>query len=43
MYDFVGCLGVEFVQFQGLHLEASDDLFYQFSLKGVDSFRSLQV
>ena len=26
------CLGVEFVQFQGLPLEVSGDLFYQFSL-----------
>ena len=33
MYNFVGCLGVEFVQFQGLLLEASGDLFYQFSLR----------
>ena len=32
MYNFVGCHGVEFVQFQGLLLEASGDLFYQFSL-----------
>ena len=29
----MGCLGVEFVQFQGLLLEASGDLFYQFSLR----------
>ena len=33
MYNFVGCLGVEFVQFQGLLLEASGDLFYQISLR----------
>ena len=33
MYNFVGCLRVEFVQFQGLLLEASGDLFYQFSLR----------
>ena len=29
----MGCLGVEFVQFQGLLLDASGDLFYQFSLR----------
>ena len=33
MYNFVGCLGVEFVQFQGLLLEARGDLFYQFNLR----------
>ena len=33
MYNFVGCPGVEFVQFQGLLLDAGGDLFYQFSLK----------
>ena len=29
----MGCLGVEFVQFQGLLPEASSDLIYQFSLR----------
>ena len=33
MYNFVGCLGVEFVQFQDLLQEPSGDLFYQFSLR----------
>ena len=32
-YNFVGCLGVELVHFQGLLLEASGDLFFHYSLK----------
>ena len=33
MYNFVGCIGVEFVQFHGLLQETSDDLFSNYSLR----------
>ena len=33
MYNFEGCLGVEIVHFQGLLLEANDDLFFHYSLR----------
>ena len=32
-YNFMGCFGVEFVQFQCLLLEASGDLFFYYSLR----------